>query len=102
MAAGEVRQIAAGPVTEYHLDHIVVRFDGSVVEVLGMGDASRYHLDFLGTARVEDRPDRKGRYGLEIALRSGGAVRTTVDESCRLAAGRLVEDLRRAGVPMGG
>jgi len=67
-----------------------------------MGDATRYHIDFLGTARLEDRPDRKGRRRLELSLRSGGGVHTTVDEACRSAAARLVADLQSAGVPDGG
>ncbi len=98
----EVREIASSPLLEYNLDRIVIRFDGSVVEVFGMGESTRYHVDFLGTARIADRPNRKGRYDLEIRHRQGGGLQTTVDEPHRSAAVQLVAALRRAGVPAGG
>ncbi|HMD47368.1 MAG TPA: hypothetical protein VKG43_14470 [Acidimicrobiales bacterium] len=101
MPVGDVRRVDAAPVTEYDLGDLIVRFDGTIVEVLAMGDTSRYHVRFLQPPRVEG-PDRKGRHHLELRLRQGGGISTALGAECRPALDALVEDLDRAGVPRAG
>jgi hypothetical protein len=82
--------------TELHLEHTIIAFDGRVIEAFPQGQVSnRYHVANVETAGIQS--DRKGRQSLQIFMKGGGGFATApLSPEAAQKAQMLIAEIEKA------